>query len=184
MNGVGEATLEVCDGCEAAAQDASVDFSEIIFSFGKLVGADGYKRCGVNRRIDFGQQEGCFSNVEGEKRLNTVRDEVWGMTCGLSSGNTVGPEDVGRENWPLRDVAVASLYERVANGPVRALDDAIRLRIVCRDVDVADMIFFCEPVESGDKWCAIVRDDLLESSPSAQYLFKDERAKRSRGFCP
>ena len=94
-------------------------------------------------------------------------NEIWRVTCRFLSDNTVSPKNVGHKNWPLCDVAVASLYKRVVNGLVRMLDNAVRLGIVCGYADVANVVLFCEPVEGGDERCAIVRDDLFESSPSA-----------------
>ena len=62
-------------------------------------------------------------------------NEIWRVTCRFLSGNAVSPKNVGRKNWPLCDVTVASLYKRVVNGSVRMLDDAIRLGIVCGYAD-------------------------------------------------
>ena len=79
----------------------------------------------------------------------------------------VSPKNVGHKNWPLHDVAIASLYKRVANGSVRTLNNAVQLGIVRGYVDVVNVVLFHEPVEGGDERCAIVGDDLFKSSPSA-----------------
>lgn len=47
-----------------------------------------------------------------------------------------------------------------------------------------DVVFLGEPIERGDKGCSVVRDDLLESSPSTQNFFENKTPQSPRCLLP
>ena len=58
----------------------------------------------------------------------------------------------------------------------------VTLCIIWGDVDMADPIFLCEPVERQNVWTAIVCDDLADSAPPTQYMLEDKFPDGSSHF--
>jgi hypothetical protein len=58
-----------------------LDVSEVIFMLLELAGADGDEFCHREGCGHVGDEEGCKSNVEWEKGLNTVSHVVGGIAC-------------------------------------------------------------------------------------------------------
>ena len=48
---------------------------KVVVTFGELAGADGNQIIGLEAPGNFGNQEGCFGDVEWKERLNTVEGE-------------------------------------------------------------------------------------------------------------
>jgi len=52
------------------------------------------------------------------------------VACGLANGCAVSPKDMRGANWPLGIVALVNLDDRLTNGLVLVLDDAIGTGVV------------------------------------------------------
>src|SRR5882762_6742975 len=102
----------------------------------------------------------------------------------LPGGDTVGPEDVRGDCRPSANVAVASFYDGVPDGAMLTLDDAIGTGVIGGYADVGDAIPSLQPIECGDKCRSIIRDDLFDTSPSAQDLLKEECTERLASLTP
>src|SRR6266404_1151159 len=105
------------------------------------------------------------------------------MACGSTSSNLVSPEDVRGYKWPSQNIVFASLEERLLDSPVLPFDNPVCLRVVSRDANMMNAILACQPVQSLNISRTIVCHNLLNGTPSAEDVFKNEAAKGRSGLC-
>ena len=101
---------------------------------------------------------------------------IWQKASRLASSGVVSPESERHKCQPVRMIAFARLEDGVVDSTMLLLNDAIGLQVVCQNADVSDAIPVHEPVESCHISSAIVGDDLLYCTPSAQYLLENKCA--------
>ena len=167
MDGVCETAFKVGDRCEAIFQKMLVHGGKIFVMFSELACTDSDEIMCLEMVNNFGNHKHSFSDVKRKEGLGTMRHVVWRVAYQLSSSDAICPKDMMSKRRPLSDITVASLHEGVTDGAVRLFDNAIGLRVVCRDADMMDVVFFGEPIKGGNKGYSVVSDDLFKSSPSA-----------------
>ena len=73
---------------------------------------------------------------------------------------------------PLRLIAIACLEQSLANVEMRPFHDAICMRVISRDLNVANVVSLAQIIEGFNKGGAIVHDDLRKSAPLAKDIIK------------
>ena len=69
---------------------------------------------------------------------------------------------------PLRLIALACLEQRLADVEMRPFHDAVCMRVISQDSDVANVVPLAQIVEGFNEGGAVVHDDLTKSAPSAK----------------
>jgi hypothetical protein len=80
--------------------------------------------------------------------------------------------------------AIGCFEHGLAHIEVRALHDTVGARVVTADPNMLDVVLALQMTEGRDEGLAIVRDDLSQGAPSAQYVLEDPVAERLRSFLP
>ena len=106
------------------------------------------------------------------------------MSGRFPGSDMVGPEYVRSDCRPSADFAVASLHNRVPDGAMLTLNDAIGAGVIGGYADVGDAIPSLQPIERGDEGCTVICNDLLDTSPSAQNLFEHESTQCAASLAP
>ena len=157
--------LEILCRCESTLHDVVADGIKVLVLGLQLMSVDGYKFAGGKGFGEVRNEKGSESNVEGKQGFYAMSHEEGGVSSGLVDCCLVCPEDVGHNCQPFRDVALASLHQRLLDGAVLMLNDTVGPRVVCRDPNVSNTIPACQPVQCRNKGGAIVSDDFLYHAP-------------------
>ena len=83
---------------------------------------------------------------------------------------------------PLRLIAITCLEQSLANVKMRPFHDAICVRVISQDSNVANVVSLAQIIEGFNEGGAIVRDDLRKSAPSAKDIVKYPIADGLCGF--
>ena len=73
---------------------------------------------------------------------------------------------------PLRLITIACLEQSLANVKMRPFHDAVCMRVISRDSNVANVVSLAQIVEGFNEGGAVVRDDLTKSTPSAKDIIE------------
>ena len=85
---------------------------------------------------------------------------------------------------PFALVSINGFESRLSNVEVGLLDEPVRTRIVAANLNVVNMISFCEVIEGCDEGRPIIRYDFIEGSPSTNDVFEDPIAEGHGIFSP
>ena len=119
-------------------------------------------------------KKGSLCDVKWKGGFHAMCHVKRGEAGRLANSGTVSPEGERGDRQPLRAVTITCLEDGVVYHAVLLLNNAVRLRVICQDVDVVNAIPLRKPVKCCDVSHAIVSDDLSNCSPSAEDLLEDK----------